>query len=465
MARQRSLQSHLALGVAIPVLVATLSAVVLVGVGARELVNDFLVTRLHHDLETLIGKVRVTDNRAEIEQRRLTLVYDQPYSGHYFQIRVADAAPLRSRSLWDTSLRLPALEPGQRQVQRVDGPAGQTLLLLAEGARKSGTLVVAGVAEDIEPQRRIVRMMQLGVGGIGVLVVILTILAQTGLIHRTLRPVHELRRDLRRLDRGDIDSLNVDPVPREIAPLVREFNELVGLMASRLSRSRKSLGNLAHALKTPLTVLDGLRNDSNVSANPHLYDELTRQLEHMRGIVERELRRARLAGGVVPGQSLAPLEALDELRAVLARIYADKAPTIELEGDPNLRLAWDREDFLELAGALLDNACKWCRSRVRVRMRADDAAPRLVIEDDGAGCPPEHRERLKQRGWRLDERKPGSGLGLDIAQDVLRQYEGGLEFAASSLGGLRVIATLAPHGELDDDQSAEAGKEENPRLE
>lgn len=439
-----SLQSRLAIGVAMPVLVATISAVLLVGAGARKLVDDFVLTRLHHDLETLIGDLRLVGNGPEMDRRRLTLVYDQPYSGHYFQIRVPDTAPLRSRSLWDASLPLPALAPGERRMKRVEGPAGRTVLLLAYGVRKSGEAAVVGVAEDIQPLRQIVRLTQLGVAGVGVLVLILTVLAQTGLIRRALRPVHGLRGELRRLDRGEIDSLDTADLPRELAPLVREFNDLVSLLASRLNRSRKSLGNLAHALKTPLTVLDGLRNDPGVTAQPRLRDELTRQVESMRRIVDRQLRRARLAGGVIPGQSLSPLEALDELRAVLTRIYAEKAVNIELEVDPTIRLGWDREDFLELAGALMDNASKWCRSEARASIRALDGDPQLIVEDDGAGCPPEHLERLKQRGWRLDERKPGSGLGLDIAQDVLRQYGGELEFGVSDMGGLRVIATLAP---------------------
>ncbi|MEQ6885382.1 ATP-binding protein [Salicola sp. Rm-C-2C1-2] len=432
-----SLQSRLAIGIAIPVAIATLLTVVLVSYSARQLVDDFVLTRLEHDLETLVAGVELSQEAPPHQSKQLTQIYQQPYSGHYFQIETEGSAPERSRSLWDHQLNLPDLDPGERRTFRAQGPEDQPLMMLVEGFRQSGQSAVVGVAEDIGPLTATVRLLQGGIAALGVLLLGLIVLSQTALVRRGLAPVNALRQELQRLERGEIEALNADQVPREINPLILEINQLISLLSSRLARSRNALGNLAHALKTPLTVLDGLNENE-----PHSSDELHRQVAVMRNIVERELRRARLAGGGMPGATLAPATAVSELVEVFTRVYAHKKIAFDIQATPDLRLPLDREDFLELAGVLIDNACKWCHHSVRVSVDRIGEETLLTVDDDGPGCPEEQRDSLAERGWRKDEDHPGSGLGLAIAADIVEQYGGQLTFDDSPLGGLRVKAIL-----------------------
>ncbi|XOZ32936.1 ATP-binding protein [Halomonadaceae bacterium KBTZ08] len=433
-----SLQSRLAIGIAIPVAIATLLTVVLVSYGARQLVDDFVLTRLEHDLETLVAGVELPPNAPPHQGKQLTQVYQKPYSGHYFQIETEGNTPQRSRSLWDHQLDLPDLEPGERSTFRTQGPEGQPLMVLAEGFSQSGRCAVVGVAEDLGPLSATIHLLQLSIGGLGMLLLILIVLAQTALIRRGLAPLNALRQELHRLEQGDITELNTNRVPAEIQPLIREINQLIRLLSSRLTRSRKALGNLAHALKTPLTILDGLSENGE----PATSDELRRQVTTMRNIVERELRRARLAGGGMPGQTLAPETALNELVDVFSKVYANKRIAFDIQASSDMRLPLDREDFLELAGVLLDNACKWCHQKVQAAVERTEEATLLTVDDDGPGCPSEQRDSLAERGWRVDGDQPGSGLGLAIAADIIEQYEGRLTFHDSPMGGLRVKATL-----------------------
>lgn len=433
-----SLQSRLAIGIAIPVAIATLLTVILVSYGARQLVDDFVLTRLEHDLETLVAGVELSPEAPPHQGKQLTQVYQQPYSGHYFQIETDGSAPERSRSLWDHQLDLPDLDPGERRTFRARGPEGQPLMILVEGFSQSGHSAVVGVAEDLGPLTATVQFLQLSIGGLGIVLLALIVLAQTALIRRGLAPLNSLRQELHRLEQGEITELNANRVPAEIQPLIREINELISLLSSRLTRSRRALGNLAHALKTPLTILDGLGQDEGHAAT----DELHRQVAAMRNIVERELRRARLAGGGMPGRTLTPETALRELAEVMSKVYAGKGISFDIQAEPDLKLPLDREDFLELAGVLLDNACKWCHQQVRVSVERSGEETRLTVDDDGPGCPEEQRDSLAKRGWRVDEQQPGSGLGLAIAADILEQYDGRLRFHDSPLGGLQVKATL-----------------------
>lgn len=433
-----SLQSRLAIGIAIPVAIATLLTVVLVGYGARQLVDDFVLTRLEHDLETLVAGVQLSPEAPPHQGKQLTQVYQQPYSGHYFQIETDGSAPERSRSLWDHQLELPDLDPGERRTFRAQGPEGQPLMMLVEGFSQSGRSAVVGVAEDLGPLTATVQFLQLSIGGLGVLLLALIVLAQTALIRRGLAPLTALRQELHRLEQGEITELNTNRVPAEIQPLIREINQLIRLLSSRLTRSRKALGNLAHALKTPLTILDGLAENQDHTNS----DELHRQVAAMRNIVERELRRARLAGGGMPGRTLAPETALRELVDVLSKVYANRSIAFDIQVSPDLKLPLDREDFLELAGVLLDNACKWCHQQVSVSVEKIGEETLLTVDDDGPGCPAEQRDSLAERGWRVDGEQPGSGLGLAIAADIIEQYDGRLTFHDSPIGGLQVKASL-----------------------
>jgi signal transduction histidine kinase len=228
-----------------------------------------------------------------------------------------------------------------------------------------------------------------------------------------------------------------NPGPAEIAPLIAQLNRLLESVGNRSRRSREALGNLAHALKTKLALVKQL-------APPGSGDPAVAQaLEDMRGIVDRELKRARLAGEALPGQRVNLRDELTLLSQTLGVLYADKHPAIEWDVPPDAGFAGDREDLLELLGNLLDNACKWCRSKVRFQAIPRDGGLLLHVEDDGPGCEPGQLDALARRGFRADETVPGSGLGLAIVRDIVDSYGGRVAFSQSPrLGGLRVDIRL-----------------------
>lgn len=400
--------------------------------------------RLRHDLDTLIAASAVTAGQLRLQPDRLTLVYRQPYSGHYYRISWQQQI-IRSRSLWDADFEPPPLADGRIWSGRRAGPGGQRLLVLAQAVQSPGGSRIVAVAEDVAPLQAALLQLAAGIGAFALLTLVLLLGLQQWLVRRSLRPLLRLSGQLNQVERGERTDLPTAGVPSEVLPLVERFNGLLALLAARLQRSRKGLGNLAHALKTPLAVLTQTADELAGPAGARMNE----QLALMRATIERELRRARLAGG---GADLRPFDlrqALEALIDALRRIYRDKPLEFELECDGDPRFAGDREDFLELMGVLLDNACKWAGRRVRLSVHGGERLA-VRIDDDGPGIAAAQRERLLGRGQRLDEEPPGAGLGLAIARDMVEQYRGALTLGASALGGLcidlRLPARAAPPG-------------------
>ncbi len=226
--------------------------------------------------------------------------------------------------------------------------------------------------------------------------------------------------------------------PAEITPLIAQLNRLLATMGNRSRRSREALGNLAHALKTRLAIVNQVTEQPELAAHPDLRSAIRDATDSAHRIVERELNRARLAGDVLPGRRVALRDELTQLTETLKVLYADKSPTIACEVGAGADFAGEREDLLELLGNLLDNACKWCREKVSFTASSGRETT-FVVEDDGPGCPPDEIEALTRRGFRADESRPGSGLGLAIVRDIVETYGGDLHFGRSAaLGGLRV---------------------------
>ena len=441
--RSRSLEARLRLGLAASVIAVAAVAALALGAGVRQFADRFVGDRLEHDLETVVGQLTFgPDGDASVAGDRLTLVYEQPYSGHYFQVDLPGKQPLRSRSLWDAALPVPDLSPGEAVEHRVKGPRDEPLLLLARGAKKGGRSIVVAVAEDMGPLQRAVNWVYAGValGGVATLVILLVV--QHRVVRGGMAPLESLRGSLRRLESGDQNSLDTRDVPAEVLPLVEEVNALLEMLQQRLERSRKTAGNLAHALKTPLTILGQLQRDSALDDHPALRDEIDTELRRLEAIVERELKRARLAGGRTPGVRVRVAEEMQSLIETLTALHRDEGLNLRSDIQPGCVFAGDREDFLELMGVLLDNAFKWADTEVVVRVEAGAAGLIVTLDDDGPGCPTDKLNLLMKRGWRLDETKPGSGLGLAIAGDIVRQYGGSIGFSRSILGGLAVRLVL-----------------------
>ena len=226
----------------------------------------------------------------------------------------------------------------------------------------------------------------------------------------------------------------------ELEPLAEELNALVSHNQEVVERQRTHVGNLAHALKTPLSVM---LTEARQTGGP-LSDIVEQQAEVMRQQVDHHLRRARAAARTPGrGERTDVAEVIDELARTLSRIFQDKGVDIDWDCDEDLVFQGERQDLLEIVGNAMENAAQWCRGRVRVRATPLSAERlRVTIDDDGPGLPPERRPEVLRRGARLDESAPGSGLGLSIIDELARAYGGDLRLDAAKLGGLSVVLDL-----------------------
>jgi signal transduction histidine kinase len=254
-----------------------------------------------------------------------------------------------------------------------------------------------------------------------------------------LQPLRRVTQSLHRIRDGKARRLEGD-FPSEIEPLAAELNSLIEHSAEVVGRARSYVSNLAHFLKTPLSVLSG---EAEAARPDPLADTVTRQVGVMRRQVDHYLSRARAAGALdVLGSRTPVAPVLDDLVRTLRRIHKERSVAIDVNCPPSLAFRGERQDLEEMAGNLIDNACKWAESRVRVTGSMAGATLELVIEDDGQGLTPEQRERVGERGERLDETVPGTGLGLAIVRDIAKLYGGSLDLGNSALGGLGATLTL-----------------------
>ena len=437
-----SLQRRLQLGLATTLLVLLAFLVWGGGAAVRSLVRDYALARLGHDAEALLGAARFdAAGRPGLPDTALGPVYRQPFSGHYYVLLDNDGAEERSRSLWDQRIALDTLPSGVHQVLELPGPQGQSLLVLAAGYRKQGRALTIAVAEDLGPIEHDVARYQTITALLAVGVLLGLLMAQRSVVHRAFRSFDALRADVGRVESGEADGLRED-VPDEVRPLVREVNRLLSLLDQRLQRSRNAVGNLAHALKAPLTLLLQLLDGEALRERPAARQALRQQAERILELMERELRRARLAGVGGASRHFHPKRDVPALLDALRQMYGGKDLHMEPVVLPDTSVPLDDEDMIELLGNLLDNACKWARSTVRLRLEVDGAL-RVRVEDDGPGLAGAEAEALLARGARLDETRAGHGLGLAIVDDIVTLYGGRLTLRSSDeLGGLCVEVEL-----------------------
>jgi signal transduction histidine kinase len=398
-------------------------------------------SRLRVLLEGVVAGSDLTDDgtlalRPQLGEPR----FDQPLSGWYWQIDDADGPLRRSASLWDEAL--PAIPVAGSQGITLDlvGPHGEPLRVLSRaiglpGREQPFVYTVAGDRREIEAEtERFNRLLVLGLGTM-LLGVVAAVLIQ---VRFGLEPLRRIRRGLAEIRIGRARRLAGD-YPEEIRPLANELNALLDHNEAVVERARTHVGNLAHGLKTPIAVLTNEASRSRGS----LAALTLRQTALMRQQVDHHLSRARaMATASVIGARCDVLPVLSDLQRTLTRIYAARAIAIEVACPPEAAFRGARQDLEEMLGNLLDNACKWARARVVATAEAKDDRLMVVVEDDGPGLPPERRSEVMQRGRRLDERVPGSGLGLSIVVDIAELYGGALSLHETAAGGLRARLEL-----------------------
>ncbi|MCG6935123.1 MAG: ATP-binding protein [Proteobacteria bacterium] len=437
-----SLRSRLGLGLVLSLALMMGMLWLMAGISVQHLMETHLASRLAHDGESLLGGLDFsTGNKVVMDSRRVQGIYQQPYSGHYFVIESGEQT-LRSRSLWDETLPRSNVQVGETRVDYLTGPRQQPLLVWSGGFRKQDRVVRIRVAEDLADMRAGVRVLQWNLLAGLVFAVLVLWFIQRYLIRRSLRSVKDAANDVSRLEQGKISSLP-EQVPDEIRPLVQAINRLLLSQQLRMQRYRESLGNLAHAIKTPLTLVQQLARDESHSIDTTLREQLTLYSEQINDLVNKALRRARLAGDSVGTRHFDMNRDLPALVDTLQRLYRDKAINYEQNIDTAIDLPLEQQDGMELLGNLLDNAWKWARSAVCLCIR-EQGGIRITIEDDGPGVNVDDIQSLIQRGRRQDENVPGYGIGLSIVKSLVEELGGQIEFSNSDLlGGLRVAIRLS----------------------
>ncbi|HEV2561907.1 MAG TPA: sensor histidine kinase [Rhizomicrobium sp.] len=412
--------------------------------------------RLKFDLDGMIAAAEPDPSGGVSLRGRFTDPrFERIFSGWYWQIAPEGPGGTRSteaqisRSLWDRTIKFAdASAPRQGMVWgHGAGPDNQHLRIVERrivfpitatkqpGDTRGYNFLVAGDSSQMESEiARFDTMLfwSFAILGLGLIAAIF-IQVRVGLL-----PLRKVSQALARIRDGKARRLDGN-FPAEIAPLASELNSLIEHSAEVVGRARTHVSNLAHFLKTPLTVIS---SEADAQPGP-LADAVMRQILTMRRQVDHYLARARTAGAVdVLGNRTLVKPVLEDLARVLKRIHAERAMAIEVECPASLAFRGERQDLEEMAGNLIDNACKWAHSRVAVSAARRDGKLELRVGDDGPGLDPEDRERAVERGERLDESVPGSGLGLAIVSDIAKLYGGSFELGDSALGGLEVRLTL-----------------------
>jgi two-component system sensor histidine kinase PhoQ len=376
--------------------------------------------------------------------------FDTPGSGLYAEIRSASGESIwRSQSTVGTAVQFgPPVEGGERTFFYTEIAGTPIRLAVASrgivwddlhGQPARFTFSVATSLEVYEAQLASFRQQMIG-WFVGLAVLLVATLAL--LLRWLLKPVRRLEREIKEVEAGTLEHLG-EAWPRELSAVTSNLNALLDGERTRIRRYRDTLGNLAHSLKTPLAVMRQALGAGGASK-----DSLNAEIDRMSGIIEHQMKRAAASGGVLLGQ--APVDVgpvVAELRSALLKVYGNKDMSLEAVIGPSVQFIGDRADLTELLGNLLDNACKWCRSRVRFEAsieRGGDSrhALRLTIDDDGAGIAEADRARVLQRGGRADEATPGHGIGLSMVHDTVELYGGSMRIERSGLGGARFELAL-----------------------
>lgn len=410
-------------------------------------------SRLGVYLRALIADVASPENPGgPFPQSVSEPLFELPLSGWYWQVMRIDGGrqDIRaSRSLWDANLpRLPAGDGAAATGVRAgyaNGPGDQKLRIAERvidlGDEGTFLVTVAGEAAEISADiSAFDRSLGLTFGALAVVLLLTTVLQ----VRFGLAPLKRISQGLAAIRAGAAERLD-GSFPIEIAPLARETNALLDANREIVERARTHAGNLAHALKTPLSVMV---NEASARGDDPLAQKVREQIEIMRDQMARHLERARLAARLtVIGTITEILPVLQALVRTMEKTHPGKTVRLKADMPEDARFRGERQDLEEMIGNLVDNACKWAQSRVVIEASTERLDPernviRIVVDDDGRGLTAAEREQVARRGRRLDETKPGSGLGLSIVVELAGLYGGGLTLGAAPLGGLRAELVL-----------------------
>ena len=422
----------------------------------HEAVERSFDRRLGVYLRTLVAAIAAPEEGGD--RGSLSLgepLFDLPLSGWYWQVtRLNTPKPETrlSRSLWDGTLphladrQVQATTDGTRR-SYIDGPEDQRLRLVERtvdlGEEGRYLVSIAGDPQEIEEEMRAFNQT-LAITFVMLAAVLLLITMFQ--VRFGLAPLKRISESLAAIRTGRAERLE-GQFPVEIEPLARETNALIDANRQVVERARTHVGNLAHALKTPLSVIV---NEAAAHSGEPFAGKMREQADIMRDQVTRHLERARFAARLtVVGVVTEVPPVVTALARMMEKLYHDRGIQIEVDAPDPVRFLGERQDLEEMVGNLVDNACKWAASRVSITVESETRAGkglppavRIVIDDDGPGLSATEREQVAQRGQRLDETKPGSGLGLSIVLELAALYGGSLNLSPAPIGGLRAELVL-----------------------
>ncbi|HEY5380443.1 MAG TPA: sensor histidine kinase [Pseudolabrys sp.] len=415
----------------------------------RQAVERAFDRRLGVYLRTIVADLSSPDEPGDKFPQSLgEPLFELPLSGWYWQVTRTDTDKhdvRSSRSLFDGGLPhlqergvAPGID-GTRQGY-VIGPEDQRLRLVERnidlGDEGHYLLAIAGDAAEITDEVQSFDQALIVTFSLLAAVLLLTTMFQ---VRFGLAPLKRITDSLAAIRSGTAERL-AGEFPREIAPLARETNALIDANKEIVERARTHVGNLAHALKTPLSVMV---NEAAAHGRDPFAIKVLEQADIMRDQVARHLERARLAARLTVVGSVTDVEpVVTALARTMEKIHRERGVVIEVHADAGARFRGERPDLEEMIGNLVDNACKWASSRAIIEVVREQQAVRIVVDDDGRGLSPSEREQVAQRGSRLDETKPGSGLGLSIVVELAALYGGELKLSAAPIGGLRAELVL-----------------------
>ena len=454
--RGSSLATRLFLSATAWVVVILLITGVILSSVYRDATERAFDRRLNLYLRTLVAEVATPDEPPDRQFQSLgEPLFELPLSGWYWQIirTDSDRDELRaSRSLWDK--KLPKLEdqgtelsPAGVRLGYVEGPEGQTLRMVERpvdlGADGKFLVGVAGDAAEIFNETR---NFDYYLGGTFVALSIVLVLTTIFQVRFGLAPLKRISEAIADIRSGRAERLEGE-FPVEIAPLARETNALIDANREIVERARTHVGNLAHAIKTPLSVI--VNEATSHSADPFA-GKVLEQADLMRDQVAHHLERARIAARLtIVGTVTEVGPVVDALRRTMEKIHRARGIAIDVTVVPQAKFRGERQDLEEMVGNLVDNACKWAVSHVFIEVMVEQAcAPgtsamlRVIVDDNGRGLSEQERAQVSCRGQRLDESKPGSGLGLSIVVDLAALYGGSLTLGRAPIGGLRAELLL-----------------------
>ncbi|HJY16140.1 MAG TPA: sensor histidine kinase [Xanthobacteraceae bacterium] len=421
----------------------------------RHAVERAFDRRLDVYLRTLVADVASPEEGADKYPQSIgEPLFELPLSGWYWQVTRLDTKTPEvhsSRSLWDSSLpRLPDEKSSTDAEFRqgyAKGPEDQELRLVERdidlGTDGRYLIAVAGDASEIDDETGSFERTIIITFTALTLALLLTTALQ---VRFGLAPLARISEGLAAIRSGRAERLQ-GKFPVEIAPLARETNALIDANREIVERARTHVGNLAHALKTPLSVIV---NEAAARGNDPLAYKVLEQTDIMRDQVARQLERARLAArSTVVGTSVEVPPVVTALARTMEKLYRARDIAIDVDVPDHARFRGEQQDLEEMVGNLVDNGCKWAQSRVAIEVMADQppsdgvkSRVRIIVDDDGPGLSPAEREQVALRGQRLDETKPGSGLGLSIVVELAGLYGGVLTLGTAPIGGLRAELAL-----------------------